>query len=93
MPHWLASESGSKKSLPDFSQAPSSLLITVEYKIDHISKAKNRTKKLWNTKFRFRTYCVCFHIWSVKTLENSKNENHKNWKINFSVVSELCAAI
>ena len=30
-------------------------ITTVEYKIDHISKTKNRTKKLTNTKIRFRT--------------------------------------
>ena len=42
---WLASESGSKNSLSD-----SLSQLTVKYKIDHNSEAKNRTKKLGNTK-------------------------------------------
>ena len=41
----LTSELGSTKSLPDF--VPQ---FTVEYKIDHISKTKNRTKKFIHRK-------------------------------------------
>ena len=39
------SESGLQKSHPDFLQVPTSLLTTIEYKIDHISKTKNHMKK------------------------------------------------
>ena len=58
--NWLASESGSQKSLRDFF-LPSSLLTTVEYKIDHNSKTKNRTKKLQKQKLRSE-HCASFEI-------------------------------
>ena len=50
------SESGSRvqKSLP------SSLLTTVEYKIDHISKTKNRTKKNSRTQISDSEHCAFF---------------------------------
>ena len=41
---------------------PSSLLTTVEYKIDHISKTKNRTKNSW-TKNPFKNIAHLFGLW------------------------------
>ena len=52
-PQWLPSESGSQKF-------PEQLIMNVEYKIDYISKIKNRTKKLMSTKIRFNTLRI-FH--------------------------------
>ena len=60
-PHWLTSESDLQKSLPDFL-----LLTIVEYKINHITKTKNCTKKNPWIKKSDSEHCASKKIWSVK---------------------------
>ena len=53
-------------------------LTTIEYKIDYISKTKNRTKKLMNTKIRFRTLHL---FWDAQFFFESVKNTWKLWTI------------